>query len=358
VPAVPAPGERGAVLQALSAIVESRERPKTGQDVKADVEAFLREGLKPAGFEFDTMIAAFLLQPDRSTYAVPALAREYLGEEGPREPAGAVRDARQRTFDDADLRRAARSAARDADVTLRLADVLDRRLAVHGLADLFRTIDMPLVDVLVSMEMTGVRIDVPLLERMSREMGGAIETLRAEIHRLAGHEFNVDSPIQLGRVLFEEIGLKPVSRTAKSGAASTRDEDLEALAAQHPLAARVREYRTLAKLRSTYVDALPQMVDPSTGRVHTSFHPTGASTGRLSSSDPNLQNIPVRTLEGRKIRAAFVPEPGWILISADYSQVELRVMAHMTGDPDPSRRSSAAKTSIARRRTHLGVPTT
>ena len=165
-------------------------------------------------------------------------------------------------------------------------------------------------------------------------MSGQIAAIRADIYKLAGHEFNVDSPQQLARVLFDEAGLKPVSRTAKSGAASTRDEDLEALAEKHPLPGRVREYRTLAKLRSTYVDALPRMVNPETGRVHTSFHPTGAATGRLSSSDPNLQNIPVRAAEGRKIRAAFVPEPGWTLVSADYSQVELRVLAHLSGDPD------------------------
>lgn len=322
------------VLKVLAPLLESPDRPKTGQNVKYDIEVLLRAGAKPAAFAFDTMIAAFLLQADRPSFGLAALAKEYLGDYKTAFSEVAGKGAKQVTFDEVDVRRAASYSGRDADVTFRLAELLAPQLASERLDRVFDTIDMPLIEVLVAMEMTGVRIDVLLLERLSREMSAEISALRADIHKIAGHEFNVDSPQQLARVLFEEIGLKPVSRTAKSGAASTRDEDLEALAAQHPLAGRVREYRTLAKLRSTYVDALPHMVNPATGRVHTSFHPTGAATGRLSSSDPNLQNIPVRTAEGRKIRAAFVPEPGWTLISADYSQVELRVLAHLSGDPD------------------------
>ena len=184
------------------------------------------------------------------------------------------------------------------------------------------------------MEHRGVRIDTAHLERMSREMEAGLQRARSEIHALAGVEFNVDSPKQLREVLFDQLGLKPRRRTAKSRAASTDAQTLEELAAEHPIAVTLLEYRTLAKLKGTYVDALPRLVDPASGRVHTSFHPTGAATGRLSSSDPNLQNIPARTEAGRRIREAFVPEEGFVFLASDYSQVELRVLAHLTGDPE------------------------
>ena len=330
----PAQPSKDSVLKILAPLLEDPARPKTGQNVKYDIEVLRRAGSETAGFSFDTMIAAFLLEPDRPAFGLGGLVKEYLGDFKMSFADVAGKGAKQVTFDQVGVELAAVYSGRDADVTLRLAEALAPRLAAEGLDRVFDGIDMPLIEVLVAMETAGVRIDVPLLERLSKEMREQLAGLRAQIHALAGHEFNVESPQQLARVLFDEIGLKPVSKTAKSGAPSTRDEDLEELAAHHPLPACVREYRSIAKLRSTYVDALPTMVDPGTGRVHTSFNPTGAATGRLSSSDPNLQNIPVRTPEGRKIRAAFVPEPGWKLISADYSQIELRVLAHLSRDPD------------------------
>jgi DNA polymerase-1 len=188
--------------------------------------------------------------------------------------------------------------------------------------------------VLVEMEANGIRVDTGLLQEMSAEMEGALETARGEIHSLAGVEFNVDSPKQLREVLFDGLGLKPGRRTAKSGVASTDAQTLEELAGEHAIAGRILEYRELAKLKGTYVDALPKLVHPETGRVHTSYHPTGAATGRLSSSDPNLQNIPARTEAGRRIRSSFVPEEGYRFLASDYSQVELRVLAHMAEDEE------------------------
>jgi len=329
-PAQPAVPETLALLAPLFA----RGNGIAGQNVKYDIEVLRRAGAHPSGFDFDTMIAAFILESDRLSYGLASLAREYLADYRTPYAETSGRGGKQTSFDGVDVQRAALYSGHDADVTLRLAEILDRKLGAENLRAVFTGIDMPLIEVLVSMETTGVRIDVPLLQRLSSEMGEQITLLRAEIQKLAGREFNIDSPRQLGAILFEELGLSPVSKTAKSGVASTRDEDLEVLAERHPLPARVRDYRVLAKLRSTYVDALQALVNPETGRVHTSFHPTGAVTGRLSSSDPNLQNIPVRTAEGRKIRAAFVPQEGWSLVSADYSQVELRVMAHQSADPD------------------------
>ena len=330
----PAQADRAEVLRILAPLLESATVLKTGHDVKSAIQIFRRAGLRPAGFHFDTMIAGFMIESDRGVFTADSLAKEYLGETRfpPSETVGRLPKAPP--FAEVEIETAARSAGRGADLTLRLAGILETRMASDDLRRIFDAIDIPLVDVLASMEMTGVRIDVDLLARMSREMGDEIAAIRAEIHRLAGHEFNIDSPRQLSTVLFEELKLPAVSRTMKSGVTSTRDEDLEVLAARHPLPARVRDYRVLAKLRSTYVDALPLLVNPATGRVHTSFHPTGAATGRLSSSDPNLQNIPIRTAAGRKVRGAFIPEEGWTLLSADYSQIELRVMAHLSQDAE------------------------
>jgi DNA polymerase-1 len=235
-------------------------------------------------------------------------------------------------FEMVEVERALTYAATDADVTLRLADVLEAKVREEGLDPLFREVEMPLVPVLGAMERAGVRIDVAYLQALSEEMRQGMERIGAEIRALAGHDFNIDSPKQLRVVLFEELGLKPGGRTAKTKEFSTRDEDLEELATQHPLPARLRDYRALAKLRSTYAESLPKLVHPGTGRVHTSFNQTGAASGRLSSTDPNLQNIPIRTEEGRRIRRAFLPEAGWRLVTADYSQIELRILAHMAGD--------------------------
>jgi DNA polymerase-1 len=211
---------------------------------------------------------------------------------------------------------------------LRLAEKLD----ISAYESLYREMDLPLVPVLAAMERTGVRIDSAQLAKMSERMLAEIDRLTAEIHGMAGHEFNINSPVQLGKVLFEEMGLASAGKTGKGKQLSTAADVLETLAADHPICARVLDYRGLVKLRGTYVETLPLLVRPETGRVHTTFNQTGAATGRLSSINPNLQNIPVRTELGREIRAAFVPRQGWKLVVADYSQIELRLLAHMSLD--------------------------
>lgn len=307
---------------------------KIGQNLKYDAHVLRRHGMPVEGWALDTMVAAFLLHSSRASYGMDALAGEYLGYTPIPYESIAGKGAKQKTLNEVEIERVAEYAAEDADVTLRLARVFEERLESARLRELYDTIDGPVLPVLIEMEAHGIRVDAAVLERMSGEMETALAADRAEIHRLAGGEFNVDSPKQLREVLFEKLGLKPRRKTAKSRVASTDAQTLEELAADHPIAARLLEYRERYKLKSTYVDTLPKLIHPETGRVHTSYHPTGAATGRLSSSDPNLQNIPARTEAGRKIRSAFVPEDGYLFLAADYSQVELRVLAHMAEDPE------------------------
>ena len=310
----------------LSRLLEASPPAKVGHDLKRALLALGAEGLRMSGLAFDTMIAAYLLDPDRRGYGLDGVARDVLGRDrGPAPAEGGLHAV--------EIGRAAAHSGAGADLALQLAGVLGPRLAEEGLEEIFTTIEMPLIEVLADMEQAGVRIDEPYLREFSQELAREMERISREAYEIAGHPFNLDSPVQLRKVLFEEIGLKPVGRTAKTRAFSTRDEDLEALAGQNPLPGKVQEYRAVAKLRSTYAEALPKLIHPATGRVHTSFNQTGAASGRLSSSDPNLQNVPVRTELGRKIRRAFLPREGWRLICADYSQIELRVMAHISGDP-------------------------
>jgi len=257
------------------------------------------------GVTRDLMLECFLLTADGGNAAFDSMCQVYLGKKP-----GARADQR-------------------ADLVLQLAGKLD----ISPFESLYREMDLPLVPVLADMERTGVRIDSEQLARMSVRMLAEIDRLTAEIHGMAGHEFNINSPVQLGKVLFEEMGLAPAGKTGKGKQLSTAADVLESLAVDSPICARVLEFRGLVKLRGTYVDALPQLVRPETGRLHTTFNQTGAATGRLSSINPNLQNIPVRTELGREIRAAFVPRPGWKLVVADYSQIELRLLAHMSLDP-------------------------
>jgi DNA polymerase-1 len=279
-------------------------------------------------------VAAHLVDSSRRSHSGDELALRYLGHQTIRYEEAAGKGKEQVTLDRVEVEKVTDYAAEDADIALQLAGRLAADLQEAGLEELFEEIEMPLLPVLTEMERNGVRLDTELLGEMSREMGERLASLEAEIHELAGEEFNVASPQQLRRILFEILELQPTGRrTAKTKKLSTSQEVLEQLAEQHPLPAKVLEYREVAKLRSTYVDALPVLVNPETGRLHTSFHQTGAATGRLSSSDPNLQNIPVRTEAGRRIREAFVPEPGWRFLSADYSQVELRVLAHLAEEP-------------------------
>ncbi len=316
--------------------LEDPAAPKAGQNLKYDRAVLRAAGIVVEGIAFDTLVAAQLLDPGRgASHRLDDLARRYLGERMIAYGDVAGRGEGERTLDQVDVESVARYAVEDAVIARRLVPVLREKLRDEGLDTLFEEIEMPLVPVLEEMEHHGIRVDTERLAEMSRRLDARLLELEREIHELAGHPFNVNSPQQLRVVLFEELKLVPTGRrTKKTRKLSTGQEVLEALSEQHPLPAKVLEFRELAKLKGTYVDALPRLVDPSDGRIHTRFHQLGAATGRLSSSDPNLQNIPVRTEIGREIRRAFVPEPGWRFLSADYSQMELRILAHLAEDEE------------------------
>jgi DNA polymerase-1 len=320
------------VRATLGEVLRDASVRKVGHDLKHAHHVLRRHGLPFEGWHLDAMVAAFLLEAERPTFHLDRLVSQYLGTPLPRFPESAGRGA-QAALELPAEGGVAEPAAGQAVLTLRLARVLEERLTRERLLDLYGTIDGPLLPVLARMEERGIRVDRDVLAVMSHEMEGSLEEARRRVYASAGHEFNIDSPKQLREVLFERLGLKGGRKTAKSGELSTAAATLEELAGEHEIARQVLEYRELAKLKGTYVDSLPLLVRPETGRVHTSFHPTGAATGRLSSSDPNLQNIPARTSAGRRIRSAFVPEPGFVLLASDYSQVELRILAHVTGDP-------------------------
>ena len=281
---------------------------KSVHDSKAAGKALAARGLRLAGVVHDTRLYVYLLDPTRSDYSLAHCALQVFGRQLGDEP------------------------AEHADFTRRLAEKLAQDIDARGLRSLYQTIELPLGPVLIRMEEAGVRIDCQVLARLSTELEDRLAELSAEIHRLAGRPFNISSPQQLGQVLFEDLKLAGTARTGKTKALSTAAAALEELAGEHEIVRLVLEHRQVAKLKGTYVDALPSLVDPSTGRLHTTFDPCGSATGRLSSSGPNLQNIPIRTELGRQIRAAFLPRPGWRLLSADYSQIELRVLAHFSRD--------------------------
>ena len=330
---VPDQLELETVREVLGPVLADPSIGKLGQNFKYDLHVLRRHGLPVEGWALDTMVAAFLLEPDRLSFGLDQLAAHLLGHETIKYASLVGTGAKQITLDQVEVERVTDYAAEDAEVTWRLAEVLEPRLAAAGVAELYRTMDGPLLPVLARMEANGIRIDAEALRAMSREMDVLLDRARKDIHELAGTSFNVDSPKQLREVLYGKLGLTPGKKTAKSGVHSTDAQTLEDLAGEHEIARRLLEYRELAKLKGTYVDALPELVNPETGRIHTSYHPTGAATGRLSSSDPNLQNIPARSDVGLRIRSAFVPEPGWVFLASDYSQVELRVLAHLCEDP-------------------------
>jgi DNA polymerase-1 len=315
-----------AVLERLRPALEGAKVRKLSAHAKRDRILLGRGGAGCEGLSFDAIVASYLLNPGRRAYSLDDLAVEYLGE---RPEAGAEGVAGE----EAALEPTARAAAHAADAVLRLATPVRERLKSEGLLPIFEEMELPLVAVLADMERAGVKIDAGLLGGMSRDMEAQLAGLTREIHALAKGEFNINSPVQLREVLFDRLGMKSGRKTAKTRAASTAEEVLEELALVHELPRRILEYRSVQKLKSTYVDALPALVNPETGRIHASFNQTVAATGRISSSDPNLQNIPIRTPEGRRIREAFVAERGNVLLSADYSQIELRVLAHLSGDP-------------------------
>ncbi len=319
------------VIEKLRPVLENPAVPKMGQNIKYDMLVLGRCGVKLGGVSFDTMLAAYLLNPAQTAYGLKDLALEYLDMRLTPIAELIGKGKKQISMRDVPLKTVCDYACADADITLRLCNLMRPRLEDEGMWKLFCEVEMPLSGVLAEMEAVGVRIDTALLERLSGEMGTQLAGLEKSIYELAGGAFNINSPAQLGRVLFERLGL-PVSRKIKTGY-STDYEALLKLSASHPLPSKLLEYRQLNKLKTTYVDSLPRMVNPRTGRIHTSFNQAGTATGRLSSSDPNLQNIPVRTEIGRRIREAFIPgSEGMALLSADYSQIDLRILAHLSGD--------------------------
>jgi DNA polymerase-1 len=318
-------------LDRLKPIFSDKTIKKVGQNLKYDLLVLNRYGIEVNGIAFDTMIASYLLHPGRASHGLEALALEFLNCRITTYAELAGTGKKQVPFPEIDITAATQYSAEDADITLQLKQVLAPKLTEQNLEPLFRDIEMPLMEVLVDMERTGIRIDVEVLRTLSRRLEAETEGIVKKIHELAGMEFNINSPKQLADVLFVKLQLAPVKKT-KTGF-STNVDVLEDLAHLHPLPAEILKYRTLSKLKSTYIDALPAMVNANTGRIHTSFNQTVTATGRLSSSDPNLQNIPIRTELGREIRSAFLAEKGSILISADYSQIELRILAHLSSDP-------------------------
>ncbi len=318
------------VLEALQPLLLNETIEKIGQNLKYDLLVLERAGAKIAAPMFDTMLADYVLDPGKASHSLTAIAMEQLGR-------GMISfeqatGGKNICFSHTPLDKALDYAAEDADVTLAAALAFKPQLQEAGLEELFYKLEMPLMPILAQMEKNGILLNLPELNNLSRQLGEQIATLEQDCYKQAGHEFNLNSPQQLGQVLFDELKLPQLKKTKKTGSYSTDMQVLSELAEIHPLPAQLLEYRTLNKLKSTYIDALPNLVDPATGRVHTSFNQAITATGRLSSSDPNLQNIPVRNQLGALIRACFIAPEGSLLISADYSQIELRVLAHLSGD--------------------------
>lgn len=331
-PGAPAQLDREAVLAALRPLFADPARRKLGQHGKYDLHVLRRHGVEVAGYADDTMLESFVYNATASRHDMDSLAKRYLGYDTIKYADVAGKGAKQIAFSQVAIDDATRYAAEDADVTLRLHRVLGARLAAEpALEKVYREIEMPLVPVLARVEANGVMIDGDELRRQSQDLGKRMLEAQMKATELAGRSFNLDSPKQLQALLFDELKLPALVKTP-TGQPSTNEEALEAIADQHELPRVILEYRGLAKLRSTYTDKLSEMVNPHTGRVHTSYHQAGAATGRLASSDPNLQNIPIRTDDGRRIRRAFVAPPGRRLVACDYSQIELRIMAHLSQD--------------------------
>ena len=338
---VPVPADRAEaqrIVDIFKPLLENEAIGKVAQNAKYDIRVLAKYGVEVKGPLFDTMVAHYLLKPDQQKHGMDYLSGVYLGYRpvsiesliGPKE-----RGKTQKSMRDADLNAVKEYSAEDADITWQLSEKFAPLLEADEVTTLFNDVEMPLVHVLADMETEGIRIDIPALKQFSEELGADLLRLQDEIHAACGVPFNIDSPKQLGDVLFEtlKLGGEKVKKTAKTGQYQTSEDILQEISNAHPAVPLILDYRSLRKLKGTYVDTLPEVADPVTHRVHTSYLQTVAATGRLASNDPNLQNIPIRTEKGREIRKAFVPrDADHRLLSADYSQIELRIIAHMSGD--------------------------
>ncbi len=322
----------GEALALLKPVLEDASIAKVGHDLKFDVIVLERHGVSLQGIQTDTMLASYLLDATRSSHPLEELALEHAGYKALREEEVCGRGAKAVSFGAVPIDAALDYAGERADLALQLEPALQALLDKEDLTTLYHALEMPLIPVLVAIERAGVRVDGPALALQSRHIEQELASRSAQIHAMAGEAFNINSPQQLSKILFDKLQLPMLKRNIKTRTASTGVDVLEELALTHDMPRLILEWRALQKLKGTYIDALPQLVNPETGRVHTCFNQAVAATGRLSSSDPNLQNIPIRTALGREIRGAFIAEPGHVLISADYSQIELRVLAHLSGD--------------------------
>jgi len=320
------------VLHEFKAFFENDNIEKIGQNIKFDLLMLTQYGINLKGKLFDTMIAHYLVQPELR-HGMDYLAEIYLNYRTIHfEDLVGAKGKNQSDIRSVDLKRLCDYAAEDADVTFRLKQILEKELKENNLEKLFYEIEMPLMRVLATMEHTGVRLDTEALSQSSEILTNDMLNLEKEIHGLAGYDFNVSSPMQVGEILFDRLKLDDKARKTKTGQYSTSEDVLEKIQSKHPIIGKILDYRGLKKLLSTYIDALPQLISPVTGKVHTSYNQTVAVTGRLSSTNPNLQNIPIRDEIGKEIRKAFIPDAGSVFLSADYSQIELRIMAHLSGD--------------------------
>ncbi|WP_421868535.1 DNA polymerase I [Motiliproteus sp.] len=328
----PAQLDRDAILAQLKPLLEDPDRAKVGQHLKYDMNVLARYGIELRGVAYDTMLESYVLNSTAGRHDMDSLADRFLELKTTKFEEIAGKGKKQLTFNQIELEQATPYAAEDADITLRLHRAIEPQLsAVEPLATLFDSLEKPLIPILSKIERTGALVDATLLANQSQEIATRLVELEQQAFEAAGEEFNLASPKQLQAILFDQLKLPVIKKTPK-GAPSTAEEVLVELALDYPLPKLILEHRSLSKLKSTYTDKLPQMIDPHSGRIHTSYHQAVTATGRLSSTDPNLQNIPVRTAEGRRIRQAFVAPEGYKLVAADYSQIELRIMAHLSGD--------------------------
>ncbi|MBT3196517.1 MAG: DNA polymerase I, partial [Gammaproteobacteria bacterium] len=324
--------DRESVLERLRPLLESADQGKVGQNLKYDATILANHGIHLRGIRYDTMLESYVVDSSATRHDMDSLALKYLGHKNISYAEVAGKGKKQLRFDQVPISQAAPYAAEDAEVTLRLHQALWPMLSEEPEREpLFRDVEMPLLEVLGRMERNGVLVDVPMLQQQSQELAVKMVEIEKEAFEEAGAPFNLSSPKQIQAILYEQQGLPVLKKTPK-GQPSTAEPVLQELAQEYRLPQLILQYRSMSKLKSTYTDKLPQEINPVTGRIHTSYHQAVAVTGRLSSSDPNLQNIPVRTKEGRRIRQAFIAREGYTLLAADYSQIELRIMAHLSGD--------------------------